>query len=355
MKLEELGYSSTFNAFRIKNGLKKYDVGRIVSQHKSGYSVLTESKTLDAELIGNLRYKIQQRSDLPAVGDWVAISEFDDDRALIHAVYPRKTLLERKAVDQYGEKQVIAANVDTAFIVQAVDRDFNVNRLERYISLCNTANIVPVIIFNKIDLIDENRLSHLKNLVQSRIEDIPFFFISNQLEKGIEEVTASMIPAQTYCLVGSSGVGKSTLINLLSGDDKMKTTHLSDSTGKGKHTTSHRELLVLKNGSIIIDNPGLREVGILDSETGLDSTFQNITALSSTCRYRNCTHTHESGCAIREAVKNGDLDPDTYNNYLKMRKEKDYFESTVLDRRKKGKELSKMVKQMKKVKKDKLF
>jgi len=348
MTLEDLGYNPNFENFRNTHGFYSFEVGRVTSEHKERYVVKTYEKEFDAEIIGNLRFSALSRSDFPAVGDWVAISEYDENKALIHAVFPRKTIIERQAVGKQGEKQIIATNIDYAFIVQAVDRDFNINRIERYLTICNASNVKPIIILNKIDLINDGELEKLISSVQQRVKQAPVLAISNESQMGIEELTKKIEKGHTYCLLGSSGVGKSTLINNLSGKHVMETNTISSSSNKGRHVTSHRELVVLEGGGILIDNPGMREVGIADSNDGLEITFDTIVKLSESCKFKDCTHTTETDCAVISAVENGEIDESSYENYLKMEREKEHFESTVAEKRKKDKDFGKMIKTFKK-------
>ncbi|WP_053971664.1 ribosome small subunit-dependent GTPase A [Mangrovimonas sp. ST2L15] len=348
MTLEDLGYTLEFENYRKDQNLDSFGVGRVISEHKERYVVKTSDKEYDGEIIGNLRFTAQSRSDFPAVGDWVAISEYDENKVLIHSVFPRKTIIERQAVGKQGEKQIIATNIDYAFIVQAVDRDFNINRIERYLTICNTSNVKPIIILNKIDLINEGALLKLITTVQERINQIPVFPISNASRQGFEKLTKHIEKGNTYCLLGSSGVGKSTLLNSLSGKQLMKTNTISASTSKGRHITTHRELLVLENGGILIDNPGMREVGIADATDGLELTFEAIIELSKDCKFKDCTHTSEVGCAVLKAVESHDIDKSSYENFLKMEREKEHFESTVAEKRKKDKDFGKMIKNYKK-------
>jgi len=348
MRLEDLGYNIELESYRKDENLDSFEVGRVISEHKERYVVKTAYNEYDGEIIGSLRFSAINRSDFPAVGDWVAISEFDDNKVLIHSVLPRRTIIERQAVGKQGEKQIIATNIDYAFIVQAVDRDFNINRIERYLTICNTSKVKPIIILNKIDLINDTELTRLITSVQERIKHVPVIAISNESRKGIERLKGDIEKGKTYCLLGSSGVGKSTLLNNLSGKQLMKTNTISTSTHKGRHVTSHRELLVLENGGILIDNPGMREVGIADSTDGLEITFETITELSLNCKFKDCTHTTEINCAVITAVESGEIDKLSYENYLKMEREKEYFESTVAERHKKDKDFGKMIKNYKK-------
>lgn len=351
MTLEDLGYTEGLEKYRTKEGLSSFNIGRVISEHKERYVVKTDKGEFDAELIGNLRFTAKSRSDFPAVGDWVAISEYDENKALVHSVYPRTSIIERQAVGKYGEKQIIATNIDYGLIVQAVDRDFNINRLERYLTICNASKVKPIIILSKIDLISELELKNILNQVSDRIKDVPTITISNETLIGYDKLAALINKGQTYCLLGSSGVGKSTLLNNVSGKELMKTGAISTSVNKGRHVTSHRELIILDNGGILIDNPGMREIGIADAASGLEITFNTIVELSENCKFNDCTHTHENGCAILQAIEDGELEKASYINYLKMEKEKAHFDSTVLERRNKDKEFGEMVKSILKEKK----
>ncbi|MCO6489058.1 MAG: ribosome small subunit-dependent GTPase A [Phaeodactylibacter sp.] len=351
MTLEDLGYNNELAAYRQEQHLDAFDVGRVVAEHKERYAVRTPEGEFDAELIGNLRYSAQERADFPAVGDWVAIQAYDEHKALIHAVFPRKNRIERRAAGKAGENQIIAANIDYAFIVQAVGWDFNINRIERYLAICNASKAEPIILLNKADLIGEEEMKALVESVRARAGEVPVIPVSNMTQKGYPELNQRIEPGKTYCLLGSSGVGKSTLINNLSGRQLMETGSVSESTNKGRHVTSHRELVLLPGGGILIDNPGMREVGVADSAGGLESTFQSIVELAKDCKFKNCTHTNEPGCAILAAVESGDLDEKALGNYLKMEREKAHYESTVAERRRKDKAFGKMAKNIMKNKK----
>jgi ribosome biogenesis GTPase len=351
MTLEDLGYNPVLENFRKEQDLDSFGVGRVISEHKERYLVKTAEREYDAEIIGNLRFSAQSRADFPAVGDWVAISEYDEGKALIHSVFPRKTLIERQAVGKQGEKQIIATNIDFAFIVQAVDRDFNVNRIERYLTICNASQVEPIIILNKIDLVSDLELKKLIDKVQERMKHVPVVSLSKENHRGYDVIDKMILKAKTYCLLGSSGVGKSTLLNNLSGKHVMKTDSISTSTNKGRHVTSHRELLILENGGIMIDNPGMREVGIADSAGGLEITFESIVRLSRDCKFKDCTHTTEMDCAVLAAVDRGEIEESSYENYMRMERENQHFESTVAERRKKDKEFGKVIKHYKNTRK----
>lgn len=347
MKLEALGYNETHEKFRIENKLDAFEVARVVAEHKERYVVRTEAGECDAEVTGNLRFSARSREDFPAVGDWVALIRADADFGIIHSVFPRSTVLSRQAVGKPGERQIIAANIDCALVVQAADRDFNINRLERYLTISYEAKTEPAIVLTKTDLIGPERLHEILEQIKHRIEGVPVFPISNATEEGLGAIRTFIRKGRTYCLLGSSGVGKSTLMNNLSGRTIMETGSISTSTNKGRHVTSHRELTILDGGGILIDNPGMREIGIADATGGLETTFDRIISYSGQCKFSDCTHTSQTGCAVIEAVERGDIDMATYQNYLKMEREKAHFDLTVSEKRKKEKEFGKMMKNFK--------
>lgn len=295
-----------------------------------------------------MRFTAKSREDFPAAGDWVALTTYESGFAIIHKILPRFSIIKRQAVGQFGEIQIIATNIDYAFLVQAIDRDFNINRLERYLTICNSSRVSPIIVLSKTDLINEYRVSEILENIKARINNVPVIAISNKTKDGYDEIKTIIEKGKTYCMLGSSGVGKSTLLNNLSGKTIMRTDTLSSSTNKGRHVTSHRELILLENGGILVDNPGMKEVGITDSTSGLEITFNNIVRLAQNCKFKDCTHTNEIGCNVLKAVEKEEIDKASYENYLKMESEKTYFESTVVERRKKDKDFGKIVKNYKK-------
>jgi len=348
MKLEDLGYNDKLEKLRAEHNLEDFEVGRVVSEHKERYIVKTEKGELEAEITGNLRFSAKSRQDFPAVGDWVALTTYDADFSLIHKILPRFSIISRQAVGQFGEIQIIATNIDYALLVQAVDRDFNINRLERYLTICYASKVSPIIVLTKTDLINEQVKAEIIERINQRIKNISVFAISNETQDGYEALKLIIEKGKTFCMLGSSGVGKSTLLNNLSGRTIMKTDAISQSSSKGRHITSHRELIVLENGGILVDNPGMREVGIVDTAKGLETTFDMIFSLSQECKFKDCMHTSETGCSVLEAVEKGELDEKSYENFLRMEKEKTHFESSVVERRKKDKDFGKMVKNFKK-------
>ena len=351
MTYQELGYNDTFERYRVDQNLGSFEIGRVILEHKERYVIKTPANEYDAELIGNLRFTAESRYDFPVVGDWVSLSEYDEGKALIHAIFPRTSIIERQAVGKSGQVQIIATNIDFGLIVQAVDRDFNLNRLERYLTICNASNVEPIIVLSKIDLINSSELESILARIGQRIKDVLVITVSNQT-LGYKKLEMVIEKGKTYCLLGSSGVGKSTILNNLSGKLQMKTGEISSSVNKGKHITSHRELIVLDTGGILIDNPGMREVGIADTTSGLEITFDTIIGYAQNCRFKDCTHIHEKGCAVLTAFDNGEIDKDSYSNFQKMLREKIHFESDSVERKKKDKDFGKMVKNVKKQRKN---
>lgn len=348
MTLEDLGYSDALERFRTEHGLDGHVIGRVVAEHRERYVVKSMDGDLEAEVIGKLRAEAQDRLDFPAVGDWVALKVHDPGHATIHRIFPRTSIITRKAIGEYGGTQVIATNIDHAFLVQAMDRDFNINRLERYLAITHTARVRPIIVLTKADLFAPEQVQRLMDEVQARIANVPIIALSNVTKDGCEAVRRIMEKGKTYCLLGSSGVGKSSLLNNLLGVQTLRIGSISDSTGKGRHITSHRALFVLGTGGIIIDNPGMREVGVTDVEGGLEVTFDHIAELAKNCKFTDCTHTVEIGCAVLAAVQHGEVDQASFANYQKMKNEAALFRSSVAERRKKDREFGKMVKRYKK-------
>jgi len=344
MKLDDFGYNDKIEKLRVKSDLKDFEIGRVVSEHRERYVVKTENGEFEAEITGNLRFSARGREDFPAVGDWVALTPYDSYFSIIHKVLPRFSIISRQAVGQFGEIQIIATNIDHALLVQAVDRDFNINRLERYLTICNSSNVNPIVVLTKTDLINDELKAEIIGSLHRRIKDIPVYAISNETKDGYEALKLIIEKGKTYCMLGSSGVGKSTLLNNLSGSPIMKTDAISQSTNKGRHVTSHRELIVLENGGILIDNPGMREVGVVDSANGLENTFDMIFHLSKDCKFKDCTHTNEIGCAVLEAVEKGEIDTSFLENYRKIQREKSYFETSVYERKKKEKIFGRIIK-----------
>ncbi|MCB0689174.1 MAG: ribosome small subunit-dependent GTPase A [Saprospiraceae bacterium] len=355
MTLQDLGYDETLAQFRTENGLDSLMVGRVISEHRDRYIVKNEEGEYECELLGNLRFSAESRSDLPVVGDWVALSAYDRDKALIHAVFLRHSILARQAIGKFGEKQIIASNIDFGLIVQSVNRDFNINRLERYLTICFSSAITPIIVITKIDLVEQSTVDGLLSKIKERIKDVPIFAISNITGEGIEDFRKTILTNKTYCLLGSSGVGKSSLLNTLLEQNKMETGAINQEIDRGRHITTHRELIRIFQGGILIDNPGMREVGIADASEGMETTFELIYELANQCKFKDCSHTVEKGCAVLKAVVDEEISQSALDNYYKMEKEKAYFSSTLQEKRRKDRSLGKIYREIIQQKKKKKY
>ena len=344
MNLHDLGLNNELTAYLRDNQLSNFSIGRVTQEHRERYVVSDGENEYDAEITGNLRFSANSRVDFPAVGDWVTMTIYDSDQAIIHKILPRKSVLERQAVGKFGEIQIISTNIDVAFIIQAINNNFSINRLERYLTICYSANIEPVLVISKIDLSTKKDIQEAISDLEKRDKKIKYILLSNMTLKGLDQILDFIQTGKTYCVVGSSGVGKSTLINNLLKKNILKTGQISHSTNKGRHVTDHRELFVLENGGIIIDTPGMKELGMTDNTEGIITTYQEIVNISINCKFPDCKHINETGCAVIDALNNGTIDKDSYDNYQKLQKEQERFQITVSEKRKKDKAFGKMLK-----------
>ena len=348
MTLTDLGLTEEITTCIKNNNLSDFAIGRVTQEHRERYIVSTGENEFDAEITGNLRFSANSRADFPSVGDWVTMTIYDSDLAIIHKILPRKSVLERQAVGKFGEKQIISTNIDVAFIIQSIDNNFSINRLERYLTICYSANIEPVLVISKIDLSTENDILNASKKLEIRDKKVKYILLSNLTQQGLDQILEVLQKGKTYCVVGSSGVGKSTLINNLLKKNILKTGQISQSTNKGRHITDHRELFVLENGGIIIDTPGMRELGMTDNIEGIKTTFREIFDLSLKCKFPDCKHIDETGCAVIEALNNGTIDKDSLDNFIKIQSEQQRFQTTIVEKHKKDKAFGKMVKNYKK-------
>ena len=343
--LESIGYSDWFKSREHDEKSAAHGVARIVSVHKDSYTVTNGGEDIFAELSGNLLYCSESASELPTTGDWVYADFYDDDtHAIIYGVFPRKTLLKRKTAGKLVDFQLIAANIDVAFIIQSLNDNFNLRRLERYLVMVNESGIEPVILLSKCDLVPKEEVDEIKENVLGIAPQTTVMEFSNLNRENIDSVANSLKSGSSYCLLGSSGVGKTTLLNSLIGNDKFETLSVSKIQSKGRHTTTSRQLVRLESGAMIIDTPGMRELGNMSVDDGLDETFSEILELSQSCKFSNCSHTNEKGCEILAAIKAGDLSEQRYLNYLKMKKESEFNQMSYLEKRKKDKSLGKLIK-----------
>ncbi len=353
MTNEELGYNPVFETARNELGLGDFPVARVISASRGAYTVKNADGEYRAKITGKHMFTATSRENYPAVGDWVAITTLGDGQATIHGVLPRTTLLKRTHGDKNkrGEKettQLIAANIDVAFIVESVDRDYNLNRFERYFVMVKNGGVIPVIILNKTDLLTKEEYDALLTQLQSRFPDTTIIATSTINGNALDELTRYIERGKTYCFLGSSGVGKSSLINTLLKADSIKTGSISAYSGRGTHTTTARHMYFLENGGIVIDNPGTREVGIAETEYGAYTIFDDITDLAKECKFADCTHTHEPGCRVVEAVESGTLDREKYEHYLTLKKETAHHEMSDIEKREKNRQFGKFIKTAKK-------
>ena len=347
VNLEDIGYSDYFDNNRKNASDETLAPARIIAEHKELYILRNEISELSARITGKMRFTASSREDYPAVGDWVLITVLDENQAVIHEILPRKTKLVRKAVS-HSDTQLIASNIDVALIIQSPDRDYNLNRFERYIALAESENIKPIIALNKIDLLSEDESDMKIAEIKNRFTDIEFYATSIITNKGFDSLVNGIEKGLTYCFIGSSGVGKSSLVNMLLGENLVKTAEISSSTNRGRHITTHRELFILENGGILIDNPGMREIGVLDSKTGIESVFSEIYELSKECKFSDCGHVNEPGCAVLKAISSGSLDQGKYDNYINLAEENEYNTMTKLEKREKDRKFGQFIKTAKK-------
>lgn len=344
MTLSDLGITQEITSWIINNNFSEFIAGRVIREDRERYIVCAGEKEYEAEITGNMRFTAASRADYPSVGDWVLMKTFDPDLAIIHVIIPRKSVLERQSVGKSGEKQIISANVDTALIVQAIDNNFSINRLERYLSICYNGGIDPVLVLSKVDLVDMETVRSTIDELSGRDNKVKYILLSNTTLQGLDQISGLLEKGKTYCVVGSSGVGKSSLINNLLKEDILKTGQISRSTNKGRHISDHRELFVLENGAIIIDNPGMRELGMTDNADGIMTTFDKLSGLALNCRFPDCRHINERGCAVLEALDKGIIDRKSVENFRKILREQQLFQSTVAERREKDRKFGKMLK-----------
>lgn len=324
VNLKKLGWNEFFDSHFQPYAANGYACGRVASEHKHSYGVFSESGKVLGELAGRLRHQALDRSDLPAVGDWVVTRPCPEGgKVTIHAVLPRKSKFTRKTAGVSTEPQIVGANIDTVFLITSLNEDFNPRRVERYLTVAWGSGARPIIILSKSDLCDETqeRIRELRAVVG----DVPIHAVSVVRREGMDQLSQYLKHGQTVALLGSSGVGKSTLINYFLDREYLRVQEIRKHDGRGRHTTTHRELIVLPQGGVVLDTPGMRELQLWDSDRGLHIAFDDIETIAGRCYFGDCRHEDEPRCAIREALAEGAIDTARYQSYEKLQKELTYL------------------------------
>lgn len=326
--LPQLGWNSDFDIHFKPYNIQGYKVGRVVSEQKQLYRLLTEGGEVLAQVSGKMRFQATARGDFPAVGDWVIISLHEGgERANIHGLLPRQSKFARKAAGTETEEQIVAANIDTVFLVNALNQDFNVRRMERYLTLAWDSGANPVIVLSKADLctkVDE-RLAEVEEIALG----VPVHVISSLTGEGLDQLISYLKVGKTVAMLGSSGAGKSTLLNYFYGQEVQKVQSIRQGDDRGRHTTTARELVVLPQGGLIIDTPGMRELQLWGTESGLQDSFSDVEELARQCRFSDCQHEQEPGCAVQKALEEGLMAKARFDSYLKLKKELAYLSRKV--------------------------
>ena len=321
MPLRRLGWDEGFShAFEAWANKPDVQPGRVFIEYNYIFRVYIEAGELEVVLSGRLKHQATSRGDLPAVGDWVVVRRRPDDpRGSIVAVLPRRSKFSRRMAGNVTDEQVVAANVNVVFVVTSLDADFSVRRIERYLLLARESGAAPVVLLTKPDLAKDIAASVAE--VAAVAGDTPIHVLSPRFNEGMDQVAHYLTPGRTGALLGSSGVGKTTIINRLVGDEMRKTREVRESDAKGRHTTTHRELVVLPNGGLLIDTPGMREIQLWDADTGVQQTFDDIQQLAPGCHFTDCRHRDEPRCAVTAAVEAGQLPAERLQSYLKLQDE----------------------------------
>jgi ribosome biogenesis GTPase len=345
MELADLGFDSWFQKKREESQKPDFSVARITRVDRNRYLVRNEENEIQAEPTGKLLFFTDSTQDLPCVGDWAFVQYYNDGTlAIIHDLFPRKTFLRRKSAGNTVDYQMIASNIDIAFIIQSCDFNFNLRRMERYLVMANEGHVEPIILLSKSDLVSSEELEKRISEIRQAHIGAKVIAFSNKTALGLDTVQQVLEKGKSYCLLGSSGVGKTTLLNHLLGREVFETNPVREKDSRGRHTTARRQLIVLDNGALLIDTPGMRELGMIAVSTSIDDSFSDIHELSQNCRFNDCTHSVEVGCAILMAVQNKELNEERYQSYMKLMKESKFHQMSYVERRKKDKQFGRMIK-----------
>jgi ribosome biogenesis GTPase len=342
MTLEEFGFNKWFAAQIDQDSESGLTVARVTAVHKGECEVCDGEETRAAKMTGRMRHQARSKLDYATVGDWVLVKNFNDESfGRIVRILDRNTELKRKTAGRTTRLQLIAANIDVAFIMQTLGPGYNLKRLERYLVMVNESGIEPVVLLSKTDLLKPEELAVKVAEVEERMPGVRIHAFSNVDEFGLDEVMKLFEPRITYCVIGTSGVGKTSLLNQLLGEeDELFTLPVREADGKGVHSTTWRELIVLDNGALVVDTPGMRELGNMDAEEGIGETFDDIAALAAHCRFNDCSHVGTMGCGVIEALERGELSEARYNNYIRLMKEAAFHEQSALEKREQDRKLS---------------
>lgn len=353
MNLEQIGWNKALQEEYQAQLDLGYEVGRVFLEHKGLYRVITMQGELLAEVSGKLRFAAEGLHHYPAVGDWVLLKvRLAEGKGTIHTLLPRKTKFSRKIAGLTTEEQVVAANIDYVFIVTALNQDFNLRRIERYLILAWESGARPIILLSKADVCQDNKTK--RSQVEAIALGVPIVIVSSHTGQGLDELSSYIQSGITVALLGSSGVGKSSLINALYGQDIQRVNVIRQGDDRGKHTTTHREMIFLPRGGVLIDTPGMREIQLWESATGLSESFQDVEQLAEQCRFSDCQHKEEPGCAIREALEAGTLASERFTSYQKMQRELAHIEKkhdlkAKMESKKNTKRINREIKQRKKL------
>ena len=328
--LEQLGWNERFAAAFAEQAASGRVPGRIVLEHTHIYRVATGEQEFLARVSGRLRHQATSRPDFPGVGDWVAIETVADGDARIHAVLPRFSKFSRRAAGDVTEEQVVAANIDVVFLVGGLDHDFNPRRIERYLVVAWESGATPVIVLNKSDVVDDP--DRFADDVRSNAPGVEVHTVSAKRPETLDALRRHLGMGRTGALLGSSGVGKSTIVNRLIGQELLKTRDVRITDSRGRHTSTARQLVVLGDGGILIDTPGMRELQLWDAGQSLEEAFPDIEGLAGSCRFRDCGHLQEPGCAVQAAVKSGELSAPRFESYAKLVAEREFQQRQLDDR-----------------------